>query len=82
MLFFSEIYYPAWHAYIDGKETKLYRAFTALRAVEVPKGEHTIVLKYESDAFRTGSMITLITLVGSIVGLVVVSRKKKESVPA
>ncbi|HET9137153.1 MAG TPA: YfhO family protein [Candidatus Kapabacteria bacterium] len=82
MAFFSEIYYPAWHAYIDGKETKLYRAFTDLRAVEVPKGEHTIVLKYESDAFKTGSMITLITLAGSIVGLVLVSRKKKESVPA
>ena len=54
MLFFSEVYYPAWHAYIDGKDTKLYRAFTSLRAVEVPKGDHTILLKYESDAFKTG----------------------------
>ena len=62
MLFFSEVYYPAWHAYIDGKETKLYRAFTSLRAVEVPKGDHTIILKYESDAFKTGSMLTLATL--------------------
>ncbi len=76
MLFFSEIYYPAWHAYIDGKETKLYRAFTDLRAVEVPKGTHTIVLKYESDAFKTGSIITLITLAGSIVAMVFVSRKR------
>jgi hypothetical protein len=69
MLFFSEVYYPAWHAYIDGKETKLYRAFTSLRAVEVPKGEHTIVLKYESDAFKTGSLMTIITLGISLAGL-------------
>ncbi|MBS1903597.1 MAG: YfhO family protein [Bacteroidetes bacterium] len=77
MLFFSEIYYPAWHAYIDGKETKLYRAFTALRAVEVPAGDHTVELRYESSAFATGSMITLVTLGASVLGLVIVSRKPK-----
>jgi hypothetical protein len=78
MLFFSEVYYPAWHAYIDGKETKLYRAFTSLRAVEVPKGEHTIILKYESDAFKTGSMVTLATLICSIGALgIFLIRKNK-----
>ena len=79
MLFFSEVYYPAWHAYIDGKETKLYRAFTSLRAVEVPKGDHTIVLKYESDAFKTGSMVTLATLGLSLAALGFFSIKKKKS---
>ncbi len=79
MLFFSEVYYPAWHAYIDGKETKLYRAFTSLRAVEVPKGDHTIIMKYESDAFKTGSMVTLATLGISIVALGVFAFGKKKS---
>lgn len=65
MLFFSEIYYPAWKAYLDGKPVKLYRAFTTLRAVEVPAGTHSIVLRYESSAFAEGSMITIITLVVS-----------------
>ncbi len=78
MLFFSEVYYPAWHAYIDGKETKLYRAFTSLRAVEVPKGEHTVVLKYESDAFKTGSMLTLATLGLSLAALGVFAFGKKK----
>ncbi len=77
ILFFSEIYYPAWHAYLDGKEVKLYRAFTALRAVEVPKGDHTVVLKYESAAFHTGSLITLITLGATVLGLVFCSLGKK-----
>ena len=62
MLFFSEIYYPAWKAYVDGKPAKFYRAFTSLRAVEVPAGTHTIVLRYESSAFAMGSMMTIITL--------------------
>jgi hypothetical protein len=66
MLFLSEVNYPAWKATVDGKETKIYKAFTTLRAVEVPAGEHTVVMQYESDAFATGSMITLTTLVLSL----------------
>jgi Bacterial membrane protein YfhO len=71
MLFFSEIYYPAWKAYLDGHPVKLYRAFTSLRAVEVPAGTHTIVLRYESNAFAMGSMITIITLILSLGGLAI-----------
>jgi hypothetical protein len=80
MLFFSEIYYPEWNAYLDGKPVKLYRAFTTLRAVEVPKGQHTITLRYESKAFAQGSMITIVTLVLSLGGLGAVTalgRRKK-----
>jgi uncharacterized membrane protein YfhO len=69
MLFLSEVNYPAWKATVDGKDAKIYKAFTTLRAVEVPAGEHTVIMRYESDAFKTGSMITLATLVLSLGGL-------------
>ncbi len=84
MLFFSEIYYPAWKAYVDGHPAKLYRAFTSLRAVEVPAGTHTIVLRYESSAFAMGSMITIFTLVLSLGGLgvlVVFARRSHSAKP-
>jgi hypothetical protein len=80
ILFFSEIYYPAWNAYLDGKPVKLYRAFTTLRAVEVPKGQHTVTLRYESTAFSRGSTVTIVTLVLSLAGLgafTVLGRRKK-----
>lgn len=80
MLFFSEIYYPAWKAYLDGKPVKLYRAFTTLRAVEVPKGQHTVALRYESSAFSLGSWITILTLVfsgGALMLIVVLGRRKQ-----
>jgi hypothetical protein len=82
MLFFSEVYYPAWKAYVDDKPVKLYRAFTSLRAVEVPAGTHTVTLRYESDAFRTGSLITIVTLVISVgaLGALVVRDKKRVTV--
>ena len=84
MLFFSEIYYPAWKAYVDGRPAKLYRAFTSLRAVEVPFGTHTIVLRYESSAFAMGSMITIATLLLSLGGLgalVVLARRSRSAKP-
>lgn len=66
-LVFSEIYYPAWKAYQDGKEIKVYRANYCLRAVPVTKGEHIIEMRYESDTFSKGMWITLITLLGGAV---------------
>ncbi len=69
ILFFSEIYYPEWRAYIDNRPAKILRAFTSLRAVEVPSGQHTVVMRYESSAFATGSLVTMVTLLLSLGGL-------------
>jgi hypothetical protein len=66
----SEIWYPDWKAYVDGRPTEVYRANYSLRAVEVPKGEHIIEMQYESKAFTTGLYLTLATILIVIIGLV------------
>ncbi len=43
----SEIYYPGWEAAIDGKPIHIARANYVLRAVIIPKGEHTLTLTYD-----------------------------------
>lgn len=58
-LYLSDTYYPGWRAYVDGKETKIYRANLAFRAVEVPKGRHTVVFKYVPMSFYVGLVLTL-----------------------
>ncbi|MDQ1266112.1 MAG: hypothetical protein QG635_1264 [Bacteroidota bacterium] len=70
LLCFSEIWYPAWAAYIDGKPVKVHRANYCFRAVEVPQGNHEIVMKYESSSFYTGLFITIFTLLASISGII------------
>lgn len=42
-LVLADSYYPTWKAYIDGKETIIYRTDFTLRGVVVPKGQHMIV---------------------------------------
>lgn len=69
MLVFSEVYYPEWKCFIDGEETKIFRANYSLRAIELPNGKHTIVMAYESESFAAGSMITMIVFFSAMAGL-------------
>ena len=63
LLVLSEIYYPAWRAYVDNQAERLYVADGALRAVPIPVGEHTVELRFESDTLRIGILISCIALV-------------------
>ncbi|MGB9771685.1 MAG: YfhO family protein [Candidatus Kapaibacteriota bacterium] len=74
LLVFSEIWYPDWKAYVDGVKFEIYRANYCFRAVEIPKGEHIVEMKFESNAFRFGSFITSITLFIALIGLIVTYR--------
>jgi len=70
VLVFSEVWYPAWNGYIDGKQTEVLRANYCLRAIPIPAGEHEVELKFESSAFTTGFMTSIITFLAGIVGIV------------
>lgn len=61
LLFISEIYYPVgWKAFIDGKETPIYKTNFAFRSIIVPQGQHKIELKFQSAKFETGKTVSLI----------------------
>jgi hypothetical protein len=72
LLVLSEVYYPAWKAYVDGERVPLYRADYLLRAVPVPAGEHTVELRYESWTLRVGTVISLLS--GLILAALVLAR--------
>lgn len=70
---FSEIYYPGWKGFVDGKEVPVIRANYLLRAMEVPAGNHTIEFRFEPDAYYVGNKVTvasswivLLVLLGTI----------------
>ncbi len=45
-LVLSYNYKPNWKAFIDSKETKIYRAYGGFMSVKIPAGDHVIEFKY------------------------------------
>lgn len=82
LLVLSEIYYePGWKAFVDGKETEIYRTNFAVRSIVVPKGEHKIEFVYESSSFETGrtlSTVTNILMLLALLGGAFLEFKKKK----
>ncbi|MBI3586608.1 MAG: YfhO family protein [Ignavibacteriales bacterium] len=70
LLFLSETYYPqGWKAFIDGKETPIYRANYLFRAVVVPSGIHKLEMKFEPRGFYFGKNLSLATNIVVLGGL-------------
>lgn len=58
---FSEVYYPGWVAEVDGQKINLIRANYIMRAAELPKGKHTLVMSFEPEAYKKGGVMAVIS---------------------
>jgi hypothetical protein len=80
---FSEIYYKnGWNAYLDGNQVPHYRVNYVLRGMEIPKGKHEVIFKYEPTIISTGNAITLFSyglLLLVPIGWFVVRKKKNKN---
>jgi hypothetical protein len=70
---FSEVYYDnhlGWNAYVDGKKVEHIRVDYLLRGMRIPAGQHTIDFKFEPESFAKGEIITLISSLLLLFGLI------------
>ena len=79
---FSEIYYPGWEAYIDGKEVPHGRADYILRVINIPAGEHTVEFTFDPKSLHMTETIAYIALaillIGALIGITLSFRGKKD----
>ena len=66
---FSEVYFPwGWQATIDGKPAPIGRVNYVLRAMQLPAGDHTIVMTYDpqevhqTEGLATGAIIAIFAI--------------------
>lgn len=71
ILMASEVWYPAWKVYIDGKLSNVYKADYCLRGAMVPTGSHKVEYKYESDAYKSGANIAFVTLILTFISIII-----------
>ncbi len=65
-LVLSEVYYPGWRAYVDGRAKPVLRANYAFRAVYLEPGYHEVRLVFEPLSWKVGLGISVATWVGLV----------------
>jgi hypothetical protein len=77
-LVLSEVYYPGWRAYVDGREEVIWRANYTFRAIHLEPGSHRVRLLFVPRAWKVGLGISLMTWLGLTVwGLLSIRRSDK-----
>jgi uncharacterized membrane protein YfhO len=69
LVVFSQTYYPAWQATVDGQPAPLLRANHAFQAVPVPSGRHGVRIVYSDRSLKIGAAISLSLWFGCLIGL-------------
>ncbi len=59
LLVLSEVHYPGWDAWVDGKRVPILRGNYILRALPVPEGAHQVELRYRPRLFYIGLAVSL-----------------------
>ncbi len=75
-LVFSDSFYNGWKAYVDGKETKIYKTNFLVRSIFLPSGKHQVKSVFRPFPFVTGLWISGITF-GLLILIIVLRLKGK-----
>ncbi|HSR17999.1 MAG TPA: YfhO family protein, partial [Ignavibacteriaceae bacterium] len=71
-LFAGNTFTKGWKAFIDGNETKIYKANHGFLGLVVPKGRHKILITYSPDSFYISRIVVLILSSLVMLGLLLV----------
>ncbi len=85
LMVLSDVHYkPGWKAFIDGKETEIYKTNHAIQSIVVPAGNHKVELKFAPAVFTHTHYLSLFALLINLallgVGYWFNIRKKTEEV--
>ncbi|MBI3956217.1 YfhO family protein, partial [Candidatus Gottesmanbacteria bacterium] len=58
----SEVFYPGWEGFVDGKKVDVIKTNNAFRALFVPAGRHTVTYRYSPRIFLVGGVVSLASL--------------------
>lgn len=75
LLVLSEVYYPGWHATIDGSSAAILRVQHALRGLPLRAGRHHIEMHFLPMTFVAGAALSGLTLVTGLAWIILARRR-------
>ncbi|MBC7869850.1 MAG: YfhO family protein [Chitinophagaceae bacterium] len=67
LLSLSQLDYPGWKATLNSQPVDILRAYGAFTALEIPSGQHTIMLTYDPISYKLGAVLSLFTWTAVII---------------
>jgi hypothetical protein len=67
VLVLTDIFYPGWRAWVDGRESKVLRAYGLFRGIALKEGKHTVVFRYLPSSFKIGVFLAAAMLLLSLI---------------
>jgi hypothetical protein len=66
ILVLTDVFYPGWKAYVDGKPSEIFRVNGLVRGVLLDKGNHTVVFRYLPPTFLAGLILAVLSFITCI----------------
>ncbi|MCX6629357.1 MAG: YfhO family protein [Candidatus Solibacter sp.] len=66
MVVLSDTFYPGWRARVDHRPAQIHEVNGAMRGVAVPRGTHTITMRYRPVSVYLGAALTLLGILGAL----------------
>ena len=66
MVVLSDVFFPGWHADVDGNRALIFEVNEAMRGVVVPRGDHIITMRYRPTSALAGGLLSLIGVAGAV----------------
>ena len=67
MVVLSDTFYPGWRARVDHAPARIYEVNGAMRGVVVPRGSHTVTMRYRPVSVYAGAALTLIGVLAALI---------------
>jgi hypothetical protein len=59
MVVLSDVFYPGWRARVDHRPAQIFQVNGAMRGVLVPRGSHTVTMRYRPLSVYLGALLTV-----------------------
>jgi hypothetical protein len=66
MVILSDAFYPGWRARVDHYPAEIYQVNGAMRGVKVPRGTHTVTMRYRPISVYLGAALSLLGILGAL----------------